>query len=177
MEKIVPLFKPYRIIFYLNFSEQGKILFGLVKVWINLNSLKDVWIAFECVWPVWIGSNHGTVPCGPHVSRRAACSYSRVLQLSPLKRNLVPRLRQEGELKKMTDDAINWRGWDIRLVDMKEWLSPRRSFSFGRRVTEVIYYSCSNSNAKGNDFYWVNMSRMILFHASYYTIHPVHFNS
>jgi hypothetical protein len=40
MEKIVPLFKTFKIIFYLNFSEQGKVLFWSVKIWKDLNSFE-----------------------------------------------------------------------------------------------------------------------------------------
>jgi hypothetical protein len=37
MDKVVHLFETFKIIFYLNFSKQGKINFGLVKIWKDLN--------------------------------------------------------------------------------------------------------------------------------------------
>jgi hypothetical protein len=42
MEKVVPLFKPFKTIFYSQFSENGKVLFGSVKVW-------EDWKLFEFV--------------------------------------------------------------------------------------------------------------------------------
>jgi hypothetical protein len=32
MEKIIPLLKPFKTIFYFNIFNRGKVLFGLVKV-------------------------------------------------------------------------------------------------------------------------------------------------
>jgi hypothetical protein len=36
MEKVVPLFKAFKTIFYFKFFEVGKVLFRLVKVWNDL---------------------------------------------------------------------------------------------------------------------------------------------
>jgi hypothetical protein len=37
MEKVIHLFETFKNILYFNFSEQGKVLFGLVTVWKDLN--------------------------------------------------------------------------------------------------------------------------------------------
>jgi hypothetical protein len=36
MDKVVPLFNPFTTIFYFKLFELGKVLFGLVKVWKDL---------------------------------------------------------------------------------------------------------------------------------------------
>jgi hypothetical protein len=56
MEKVVPFFKTFTTIFYFNFFNLGKILFGSVKVWNDLN-----WIWFR------LNSNLNQIklpPCG-----------------------------------------------------------------------------------------------------------------
>jgi hypothetical protein len=37
MEQVVSLFKSFKTLFYLNFFDLGKVLFGPVKVWNDLN--------------------------------------------------------------------------------------------------------------------------------------------
>jgi hypothetical protein len=37
MEKVSPLFQTFKVIFYFKFLELGKVLFGLVKVRMDLN--------------------------------------------------------------------------------------------------------------------------------------------
>jgi hypothetical protein len=41
MVKVVPLFKPFKTIFYFKFFKPGKVLFRSIKVWIDL---KFVWM-------------------------------------------------------------------------------------------------------------------------------------
>jgi hypothetical protein len=44
MEKIVPLFKPYKTIFYFKKIQTGKVPFGSSGVWTNLNKFDFVGI-------------------------------------------------------------------------------------------------------------------------------------
>jgi hypothetical protein len=42
MEKVVPIFKPFKPIFYFNFFDIRKVLFGSNGVWTNLNKFEFV---------------------------------------------------------------------------------------------------------------------------------------
>jgi hypothetical protein len=44
MEKVVPLFNPFKTIFYFNFYEQGKVLFESIKVWRGLKLFEFIQI-------------------------------------------------------------------------------------------------------------------------------------
>jgi hypothetical protein len=44
MEKVFPLFKPFKNIFYLKIFELGRLLFGMNQVWMILNLFEIIWI-------------------------------------------------------------------------------------------------------------------------------------
>jgi hypothetical protein len=64
MDKVVSLIKAFKTMFYFNFFEPGKILFGLVKVRTSLNFEFKLFKPFDWVWRVL---NPPTLCQGPHV--------------------------------------------------------------------------------------------------------------
>jgi hypothetical protein len=64
MEKVVPLLKPFKTIFYLKFLGLGKVLFGSKEVWM---SFKFEFNLFERFLLSWLGLN-STLCLGPRVS-------------------------------------------------------------------------------------------------------------
>jgi hypothetical protein len=73
MEKVVPLFKPFNSIHYLKIFYLGKVPFGLVQAWMDLNFIQN------CLNFVWIGLNRGTVAEAPPVSNPTPLFWAAML--------------------------------------------------------------------------------------------------
>jgi hypothetical protein len=69
MEQVVSFSKSFTTIFYFKNFELGKDLFGSIKLWMDLNLFKTVWISFESISIIWMDLNpmlaSGTVPRDP----------------------------------------------------------------------------------------------------------------
>jgi hypothetical protein len=63
MENVVPLFKPFKTIFYLKFSDLGNVLFGSKEIWTGFKFEVNL---FERFWLSWLGLN-SALCLGPHV--------------------------------------------------------------------------------------------------------------